>query len=87
MVDLGSGTTQTGEFSVSQSCVTDSRFTPSYVRGDLSSLSVVTMAAGVGHSLFVVSDGRVFSTGGGYPENYGSLGLGLGDKEDRCTEM
>lgn len=84
MVHWESGTQPTGFCVVFRLCVrfAHSRATPTLVRGDLSSLAVVGMSGGTSHSLFVVSDGRVFSTGG-HSTNLGLLGVG--DSVNRCN--
>lgn len=56
------------------------RVTPTMVGGDLS-FGVFALDAGRYHSLFVLLDGRVFSTGGEDP-NRGLLGVG--DSVNRC---
>lgn len=83
MVHWESGTPSKGLLACSFVSLRDcfSRNTPTAVRGDLSSLTVVGTAGGQYHSLFIVSDGRVFCTGGDNP----NLGLlGLGDTTNRC---
>lgn len=79
MVDLVLAMKRTG-FSLITIFSHGIRNTPSLVRGDLSSLALFSVSAGIDHSLFLASNGKLFSTGGGMA---GFGGLGIGDGTDR----
>jgi len=58
--------------------VTGPRNVPTLLRGELENKSVMQVAAGNGHSMFVTEDGLVFACG---DNSHGQLGIG--DTEDR----
>ena len=59
---------------------TENRLVPTLLRGELENKSVLQVAAGFGHTIFVTADGLVFACG-----HNGSGHLGVGDTEDRLV--
>ena len=59
---------------------TENRLAPTLLRGELENKSVLQVAAGFQHTVFVTADGLVFATGG---NDVGQLGVG--DTEERLV--